>query len=144
MMSDGVMRREIREAIDAGERALDSLRRAQDKLNSARSWGIVDMLGGGFLTSMIKHSRLDDAAGYMEEAKEDLKRFQRELRDVEVPMEFRVEIGGFLTFADFFFDGLVADYLVQSKIAEARREVAEAIDRVERLLDELKRMYDRN
>lgn len=144
MMSDGVMRREIREAIDAGERALDSLRRAQDKLNSARSWGIVDMLGGGFLTSMIKHSRLDDAAGYMEEAKEDLKRFQRELRDVEVPMEFRVEIGGFLTFADFFFDGLVADYLVQSKIVEARREVAEAIDRVERLLDELKRMYDRN
>lgn len=143
-MSDGVMRREIREAIDAGERALNSLQRAQDKLNSARSWGIVDLLGGGFVTSMIKHSRLEDAASYMEDAKRDLQSFQRELRDVDVPTNFRMEIGGFLTFADFFFDGVVADYLVQSKIVEARREVAEAVDRVSYLLSGLRQMYDQN
>ena len=42
------MRQEISEAIRAGERALSSLRAAQDKLGSARNWGIFDMLGGGF------------------------------------------------------------------------------------------------
>ena len=31
--------REVREAIAAGERALDSLRTAKDRLNSARAWG---------------------------------------------------------------------------------------------------------
>lgn len=35
--------KEIMEAIAAGERALSSLRAAQDSLNSARGWGILDM-----------------------------------------------------------------------------------------------------
>ena len=37
-----------------------------------------------------------------------------------------------------FFDGLVADYLVQSKIAEARSQVDDAIIKVNRILNELK------
>ena len=36
---------EIREAIDAGERALDSLRDAKQSLKSARGWGVFDLLG---------------------------------------------------------------------------------------------------
>ena len=39
--------KEIREAIEAGERALVSLRRADEKLSSARTWGIIDLIGGG-------------------------------------------------------------------------------------------------
>ena len=38
----------------------------------------------------------------------------------------------------FFFDGLVADYLVQSRINEARSQVAETIYRVETLLGNLR------
>ena len=45
--------KEIREAVHAGERALDSLYAAQAELNKAMSWGFVDMLGGGALTSFI-------------------------------------------------------------------------------------------
>lgn len=137
-MSDEIIRREIGEAVTAGERALGSLYAAQEKLNSARNWGILDMFGGGFITDMIKHSKMGDASSYMEAAKSDLQIFQRELRDVEVPMDIRMEIGGFLLFADFFFDGIVADYLVQSKIADARSQVEDAIQRVEKLLQELK------
>ena len=131
----------MREAIAAGERALNSLRAAQEKLNSARGWGIFDMLGGGLLTDMIKHSKINDAAGYMEDAKRDLQIFQRELADIHVPMELRMEVGGFLSFADFFFDGIVADYLVQSRIADAREQVSDAIRRVEVLLLDLKQMH---
>lgn len=54
--------KEINEAIVAGERALNSLYHAQDKLNSAKGWGLLDLLGGGFITGMIKHSRIDDAS----------------------------------------------------------------------------------
>ena len=49
---------EIDEAIAAGHRALDALAEAADSLDSAKRWGIVDILGGGFVTSMVKHSRL--------------------------------------------------------------------------------------
>lgn len=137
-MMDEMMKREMQEAIWAGESALCSLRAAQEKLNSARNWGIVDLLGGGFITDMVKHSKLNDASAYVEQAKRDLLKFQRELKDVSVPVELRIEIGGFLSFADFFFDGLVADYLVQSKIAKSRRDIEDAIERVESILAELR------
>ncbi len=137
-MGNEMMRREMKEAIDAGERALSSLRMGQEKLNSAGNWGIFDMFGGGLISSIVKRSKMDDAASLMESAKADLKRFQRELRDVNVPLDLKMEVGSFLSFADFFFDGFVADYLVQSKISDAKEQVTDAIYRVEQILRDLK------
>ena len=138
-MSNEIMRREMKEALDAGERALSSLRNAQEKLNSAGNWGLFDMFGGGLFSTIMKRSKMDDAQQLMEAAKSDLKRFQRELKDVNIKLDLRMEVGSFLSFADFFFDGFVADYLVQSKISEAKEQVSDAIIRVEQILNELKR-----
>lgn len=139
-MEDKRMENEVREAVAAGERALGSLRNAQKCLDGAKNWGIVDMLGGGLVSSLVKRSKMDDAAGYMEEAKADLRKFQKELRDVSVSMDLRMEIGSFLSFADVFFDNLFVDVMVQSKINEARDQVDEAIARVESLLVDLRRL----
>ena len=140
-MTEETRRREIREAINAGERALISLKSARDKLSSARSWGIWDIIGGSLITSMVKHSRIDEASSYLESAKMDLKIFQRELRDVSDFSSLEIEIGGFLSFADIFLDGFLADWMVQSKISDATRQVEGAIDRVESLLRQLKSCY---
>lgn len=134
-----VMRREMQEAIIAGERALSSLRSAHEKLNSAGNWGLFDMFGGGLFSTIMKRSKMSDAQNLMENAKSDLLRFQRELKDVNIPLDLRMEVGSFLSFADFFFDGFVADYLVQTKISDAKTQVSDAIYKVERILNELKR-----
>lgn len=137
--------REINEARTAGREALYSLQQAEEKLSSARSWGIFDMLGGGLISTMVKHSKINDASDLMEEAQRKLLVFQRELRDVQMPTRFRVQIGDFLTFADFFFDGLIADWMVQSRIGEAREQVREASERVRqmlRLLDDMEAAID--
>ena len=131
-------KKEIYEAITAGERALSSLYAAQDKLKSARGWGVIDLFGGGLITDMVKHSKMSDASRYMEDAKFHLKAFQKELKDVNLSLDLRREVGGFLSFADFFFDGLVADYLVQSKIATAREQVDDAITMVKNILTSLR------
>jgi len=138
-MMKEVMRREMQEAIVAGERALSSLRSAHEKLNSAGNWGIFDMFGGGLFSTIMKRSKMSDAQNLMENAKSDLLRFQRELKDVNIPLDLRMEVGSFLSFADFFFDGFVADYLVQTKISDAKSQVSDAIYKVERILNELKR-----
>lgn len=130
---------EIKEAIAAGERALSSLYVAQEKLNSARGWGMFDLFGGGLLADIMKHSRMDEASSCMEEAKRYLQIFKKELADVNGNFNLSLDVSGFLSFADFFFDGLVADYLVQSKIADARKQVDNAIEKVSRILDELKK-----
>lgn len=133
-----LMKKETQEAVNAGSRVLKSLYAAKEKLGSARNWGIYDMLGGGLISTMIKRSKMEDASRFMEQAQRDLKVFQRELRDIQAAPDLRMEISSFLSFADFFFDGLVADYLVQNKIAEAREQVQDAIDYVEPILKSLK------
>lgn len=126
------------EAIEAGERALDSLRGAQKALGSAKNWGLYDLLGGGLIASLIKRDRMKDAADLMEEARRDLRIFEKELRDVELTSGLHIETDDFLAFADFFFDGAVADFLMQTRIAETKERVDEAADRVTALLAALK------
>ena len=130
--------RERLEAIAAGERALSSLRDAQHYLGGARLWGIVDLFGGGGLSGLLKHSDIRKASRSLEQARGDLRSFQQDLRDVTSLGELQIDVGGCLTFADFFFDGVIADYLVQSKIVRARKQVMEAIEQVERILDSLR------
>ena len=91
-MSDYMLDKEIDEAIASGERALVSLKEAQNKLNSARNWGIFDMLGGGLIADIIKHSKMNDASTYLEEAKRDLLVFQKELQDVQETVDLKVDV----------------------------------------------------
>ncbi len=135
-------RKEAQEAINAGKQALQYLYDAREKLGSAKNWGIYDMLGGGLISTAFKHSKMDEASYFIEQAKRYLLIFQRELKDVQVFPNLQMEISSFLSFADFFFDGLVADYLVQSKITEARKQVQDAIDYVESTLKLLKERMD--
>lgn len=137
-MTEERRRQEIQEAIRAGERALISLDSARNRLISARSWGIWDMVGGGFITSLVKHSKIDEASSYLESAKMDLKVFQRELKDIPDFSGLGIDIGNFLSFADCFMDGILVDYMVQRKIDDARTQVEEGIRKVESLLKSLK------
>ena len=130
--------KERREAVYAGEKALDSLYEAQNQLRKARNWGIYDILGGGFLSSLIKHSKIDNARSCIERAKYDLQSFSRELQDVSYDLD--VDIGGFLTFFDFM-DSFFADILVQSRISNASRRVDEAIDKVQEILSSLRKAH---
>lgn len=143
-MNNEMVKREIKEAIDAGERALQSLKSAQEKLNSASSWGIWDMFGGGFLATMMKHSKIEDAQSHMDDAKYYLKVFQDELKDININFLPRIDIEALLSFADFFFDGILSDYLVQSKISETKAHIAETITKVEDVLNKLKYDFTQN
>ena len=113
---------------------MNSLRTARENLNSAKNWGLVDMFGGGFFTTMLKHSKMDQAKQNMEQAKYDLRNFSKELNDVHM------DTGDFLSFADYFFDGFVVDWMVQDRINTARRQVDEAIRRTEYIINQLQHM----
>jgi chromosome segregation ATPase len=53
--------KELQEAIQAGQAALNSLRQVSSELGSAANWGTWDMLGGGMISTMVKHSKIDSA-----------------------------------------------------------------------------------
>lgn len=131
------LQKEKREAVDAGYRALDSLRAARENLDSAKNWGLWDMFGGGLISTMLKQSKMDSSKQNMERAKYDLHRFSQELRDVNISYDLDIEKGDFLSFADWFFDGFFVDCMVQDRINKAREQVSEAIRQVEDILRRL-------
>ncbi len=131
--------KEKREAMEAGNRALHSLREAQTNLDSERNWGLWDMFGGGTITSLIKSSRMDRAKQNMEQAKYDLRSFSKELNDVSMVINLDIETGDFLSFADWVFDNFFVDWMVQDRINKARDQVRDAIWKVENVMRELER-----
>ncbi len=133
-----VQTREIYEAIDAADDALLHLQRAKKCLSSASGWGLFDTLGGGFISGLIKHSKMNDAESEIDAAKRSLERFSKELRDVNGYSS--VHINGFLTFGDLFCDGFLMDVLVQSQIGKAKKECDNAIAQVQHIKADLQRM----
>lgn len=130
--------REINEAVAAGERALDSLKTAKSKLDSARVWGIYDILGGGLISSVIKHGQIDNANEWMEQANHDLRKFAKELRDV--PGEYlHVQTGDLISMLDIFCDNFFSDIMVQERINDARNRIDQVIDQVQQTVWSLKR-----
>ena len=136
-MENSNYRREIDEAIRAGQQARSSLLQAKDCLKSAGNWGLVDMFGGGLFTTFVKRTRMNDAEELVQQARSDLQQFRKELADIETIADFHVETGDFLAFADYFFDSFLVDLLVQSKIRDAQKQVEDAIEKVENVLQQL-------
>lgn len=130
-------KKELKEALDAGQELILALERVSENLNSAENWGLYDILGGGIIATAAKHSRLDEASRDINEAQSLLKRFHRELSDLGEYMDISIDIGSFLGFADYFFDGFFADFAVQSKIKEAQDRVNEAYYKVNSLIEKI-------
>ena len=135
----GHQRREVLEALSAGRSAETALSAVLDSLDSAEDWGTWDMFGGGLLSTIAKHGHLDDAQAGIGYAQQCLSRFRTELADVQRMDVPQVYIGDFATFADYFFDGLFADWYVQSRIHDAQDGVSEVHMRV---LDALRRLEE--
>ena len=131
---------EIDEALEAADYALDSLRKAESDLDSASSWGMFDILGGGLISTLIKHNDMDDAQAHMEEAKGALEKLSQALKDVDYQINLDFTVSDFLSFADYFFDGLLADLFVQDRINEAEQQVKEAITKVESIREQLRHL----
>ena len=133
-------KREVAEAIDAGEKARACLDRASKCLDSASGWGMLDIFGGGLISGLAKHHRIDEAQDALREAQSSLAVFSRELSDVREFSGLKVDIGRGWTFADFFFDGAISDIVVQSKIEDARSRVDHARDTVRSALSRLEKL----
>ena len=136
---DDNKRKEIIEAVNAGNIALDRLTEAEKFLSSASHWGVVDILGGGFFTSVIKHGKMDDAQNAINEARIAMDSFRKEVKDVNLATGTDISVGGLITCIDIFCDSFIADVYVQSRISEARSQVEMAINDVQHIIKTLKK-----
>ena len=114
---------QVTEAINLTDEILVYVEQAERSLSSARNWGFFDVLGGGFIVDLIKHSKLNRARDAMDSVNYLMQRLQQVLGSIQLPADYRMQIGNFATFADFLFDGVFADVYMVSKIMQSLDEV---------------------
>ena len=91
---------------------------------------------------MVKHSHIDDARDAASEVQMLLNRFRTELIDVKISSQITVDIEGFTKFADFFFDGLISDWVVQSRIHDSQDSVYNVKGQVNSVIRKLDQMQN--
>ncbi|MEE8106849.1 MAG: hypothetical protein V3T86_15050 [Planctomycetota bacterium] len=134
-------RKDIDEAMRCAKTARRLLRSVVKSLGSAGNWGVADLLGGQYVATFMKHRKIDDAKARMASAQRALGALRRELADIKMDaLDSQIEIGGFATFADYFFDGLIADWFVQSRITKGKRRAEKTIAKLDRLVRQLEQL----
>ena len=134
-------KQEIKEAFSAGRSARNLADEVLSELKSAKGWNTWDMFGGGgIITHMAKHEHLDSAQDLVSNLQGKLRRFKTELADIRITASMQVNVDGFLRFADYFFDGLFADWAVGDKISQSISSVTETKRQIVRTLDKLREM----
>ena len=135
-------KRELLEAINAGKTALHTVNEVLETLDNAEGWSTWDVMGGGLMADLAKYEELDDAQEQIEQLQVELRRFKTELSDVEITADLQVTVDSFLKFADFFFDGLFADWAVLDHINQAQSRVENTKGQIKRVLALLKKMRE--
>ena len=137
--------REIHEAIEAGQAAKRTLVEAASELNKAHDYSTWDtFLGGGVYATHIKHEKLRVSNTYLHKSQRDLQKFQNELLDLK-GIEFRslnVDVDGFVTFSDYFFDDVFSAWSIHSKLNKSRQQVRQVIDDISNALLKLQSQYN--
>ena len=129
--------KELKEAITPGNMAINTLNEAIELLDSAGDWGTWDLLGGGLIADMMKHDKIDKAKQAILNAQTYMQRLQVELQDVNMSLDGSIQITGGAVFADFFFDGLIADWYMQSKISQSRDNVVATCGKIRKIVSTL-------
>lgn len=129
--------KEYQEAITAGKSAVSALQEAVNSLDKAKGWATWDMIGGGMISTAIKHSHLDDAKRHVHFAQNRLRNFESELADIQQHFQIKFDIGNLLTFADYFFDGLIVDWVVRGRITDSLQQTIQTREQMSRLVIQL-------
>ena len=114
---------QINQAINLTDQLISELDQAERQLSSARNWGFLDVLGGGFIVDLIKHSKLNNAKISMDRVNYLLQELKRVLGGISMPGDYSMNVGGIATFADFFFDSGIVDVYMTAKIMSSLNEV---------------------
>jgi len=132
---------QIQTALNIVNQLIPLVKEAESQFKSARTWSFFDILGGGTITDLIKHYKLNKASNTMNEVNNLLQQLNMQLSVMPIPAEYKMQVGGFLTFADFLFDGVLVDVYVASKIWNSIDQVKKLKEKLKTLKTQLESMY---
>ena len=131
---------QILQAIIAGERTLESLHSAQMSLNVASVENVTSS-EGNILKKLVKHLNADDVSIHMNEAKQKMNALSEILGEIEVYQDLDTELKDYMKYTDMLFDVIQDNFMLQTKINEAKIQVRYATRNIGFVIEKLKDMY---
>lgn len=131
--------KELKEAKEAAELVIGKIDQAIKELNSASNWGILDLLGGDFIPSLIKRTKIGKANDILNGLPKSLETLNKELSDVDISLPSGVPNRLSDEFFDTIFDNIFTDFRVQGEIKEnllALKELRHTVGEISDKLDE--------
>lgn len=136
--------KELKEAKEAADQVIIRIDAGLNQLKSASSWGILDIFGGGLISSLVKRNKIGEANRSLEELSISLKSLNKELSDVDISLPDAIPDSLSDELFDLVFDNIFTDIRVQGEIKEnlialkeLRHAVVEIRDKVDRQIREL-------
>jgi len=133
--------KELYEAKTAAQEVVARIDNALSSLDSASSWGIIDLFGGGMFSSFVKRERIRDANSEIKEISHSLKLLNKELEDVNMHLPAEISDAMSDNIFDIWFDNIFTDIRVQGEIKEQMTELknfrASVIELIEKLSSEI-------
>jgi len=109
------------------------LEQALLQANSARSWGIADLFGGGLVTTMVKRKRMNTAQDYVEQARPLLRRLSTLVGQMGLGSGLADNRpGSFAAFFDYS-DDFFAEMFTQSRIGDMRASIESTLSKLRAL-----------
>ncbi len=137
-------KKELEEAVNAGHSASASASEAIQYLQKAEDLFGWDIFLDSILVDLQKHDYLDKAQKAGEQMQQKLRLFKSELADVSFSENMDVQIDGFLSFADFFFDGLFTSIAVRDRIRNSKFRIEDVRSKIYRTVNILETMIADN
>ncbi|MBQ1850836.1 MAG: hypothetical protein II477_12515 [Lachnospiraceae bacterium] len=125
---------EKRKVLDTTKKALFYLKAAKADLDSAFRWGVIDIVGGVYIVSTVKHLKVESAKKNLREAMFWLQQLRNKNDTTDYVNQKYMHLGPLGMGLDIGLDGIGPDIYAQTRIAGLRSRVKEAIRRVEAIL----------
>lgn len=127
-------REEKRRVTEAANYALLELKKAKKDLDGAFWLGALDIVGGMYVVSGIKHVKIESAKKHIHDAMIWLQQFRRPTDYEDYANKNYMRLGMLGMILDIGVDGIPSDIYAQTRIAGLRARVEEAIKRLETIM----------
>ncbi|MDK6233365.1 hypothetical protein ACX3VT_08780 [Aerococcus sanguinicola] len=109
---------EVKEARQAAQELLAGLDKAIKSLQDASGWGVMDLLGGGFFSSMMKRDHMKRSNQELEDVKRGLDKLDHELADLGLSLPDEISDTWGDNIVDVWLDNIFIDAKVQYEIKD--------------------------
>lgn len=126
------------------ERSILLIDDVDKEISKAKDWGIIDILGGGGISSLIKRGKISKINDFLFKLRYQLEKTQRELIPVKHLTKLEIANNFSDKFFDIGFDNIFTDLSTQSKLRETEMNLMELRYYLQKVLDEINTELDKD